>query len=76
MNMNEAKTYVIDTSVTAKLFLIEEQREQAKQIYRQAISKALSKLSNKYINEIRASRYSIKKSTITQAQTYYNKGES
>jgi len=33
---NNNKLYVVDTSVTVKLFLVEEQSEEAKQIYRQA----------------------------------------
>ena len=33
---NNNKLYVVDTSVTAKLFLVEEQSEEAKHIYRQA----------------------------------------
>jgi predicted nucleic acid-binding protein len=37
--MKEEKIYVIDTSVTAKLFFAEEYRKQAKEVYRQAILK-------------------------------------
>jgi predicted nucleic acid-binding protein len=36
------KIYVVDTSVTAKLFLVEEQREKAKQVYQQAIRKKIT----------------------------------
>jgi predicted nucleic acid-binding protein len=43
--MKEEKIYVIDTSVTAKLFFAEEYRKQAKEVYRQAILKEITLLA-------------------------------
>jgi len=39
--MEPEKIYVVDTSVTAKLFVVENYREQAKPVYAKAIKKKL-----------------------------------
>jgi predicted nucleic acid-binding protein len=40
--MEPEKIYVVDTSVTAKLFVVENYQEQAKQVYEQAIKKEIT----------------------------------
>ncbi len=43
--METKKIYVVDTSVTAKLFVVEDYREQAIQLYNQAIRKGITLLA-------------------------------
>jgi predicted nucleic acid-binding protein len=46
---NSNKLYVVDTSVTAKLFLVEEQSEEAKRIYQQAARQEIMLLAPELI---------------------------